>query len=116
MFRIAPESVQRQFDKARNIFRVSRRLLKAGELRPDSDPKAYFHSIRQWAIWTDEQGFDEKGFERAFLEHARKNVEKSGHKWNSEIDKALRGAIPHRWRQVQKVLAESRGERAAASR
>ncbi len=65
---------QRQARPVPFILEASRRLRDAGALRLDSDPGEYFRSIRQWAIWTREQGFNEKTFAEALLEHTKKNV------------------------------------------
>ena len=57
LFRIAPPEMQKQFAAMRGVLDASRRLRDAGVLQPDSEPKAYFHAIRQWAIWTKAQQF-----------------------------------------------------------
>jgi hypothetical protein len=109
VFRIAPPEVQRAFAPAQRVLAAARHLRDAGALSPDSDPVAYFHSIRQWAVWTREQGFDEGRYADAFVEHARKNLEASGGRWKGEMGKALRRVVPGRWRDIQRILAAASG-------
>jgi hypothetical protein len=109
VFRIAPPEAQRAFAPMQRILAAARRLRESGALSPDSDPAAYFHSIRQWAVWTKEQGFDEARFADAFAQHTRKNVEASGGKWKGEMDEALRQVVPGRWRDIQRILAAASG-------
>lgn len=107
VFRIASEDLQQRFAPLRSILDASRRLQESGLLNPDSDPEGYFHSIRQWAIWTLEEGFDADGFTEAFLEHTKKNVSQTGADWTDEVESAVRSLVPNRWRDVVKVLEES---------
>ncbi len=111
VFRLAPEGVQRRFGNVGRILEATRTLRDAGKLRPGaddpSDPASYFDDIRQWAIWTQEQGFDERGYARAFSDHSRKNVEAAGHKWTPELEKAFTGLAAGRWQAVQAVLREA---------
>jgi hypothetical protein len=76
-------------------------------LHPDSEPAAYSHSIRQWAVWTVEQGFDETAYADAFVRHTRKNIEAARQKWSREMEETLRRAVPSRWRDIQAVLGEA---------
>jgi hypothetical protein len=107
IYRVAPRSVQADAGPVRLILLAAERMYTWGELHPDGNPTEYFHSIRQWAIWTREQRFNEQTFGQALLEHTRKNVVAAGRKWNKEIESAARSLIPNRWRDVQHVLAES---------
>ena len=104
LFRIAPAAVQQQFAPMRKIMGAARRAYRAGQLHPDSDPTEYFHSIRQWALWTSEQRLDEQAFARRFLEHARKNLEGAGRAWTPQIETAIKGIVPNRWKDVTAVL------------
>jgi hypothetical protein len=104
IFRVAGPELQRAHEPARRILRASRWLRDGKELNPDSDPADYFHSIRQWAFWTAEQGFDERAYGDAFVSHTRKNLEGSGRKWTREMEPVLRRALPNRWRDIQAVL------------
>lgn len=111
LFRLAPEGVQRRFGNFGRIFEASRKLRDQGKLQPGpgdpSNPASYFDDVRQWAIWTQEQAFDEKGYTRAFTEHSRKNVEAAGHTWTRELEKAFTGLASGRWQAVQMVLREA---------
>lgn len=82
-------------------------MQERGALSPDSDPAAYFDSIRQWAIWAHEQRFDARGFENAFIDYTRRNLQAAGRQWSKPIEDAVRGFIPGRWRDVQQVLVEA---------
>jgi hypothetical protein len=106
-FRVADRDLQRRFAPMRRILQASRRLEDAGRLHPDSDPVGYGHAIRQWALWTHEQGFDREGFARAFVKQTRDNLEKSGRKWTGETEKVLLAAVPNRWRDITAVLREA---------
>jgi hypothetical protein len=106
-FRVASKDLQQKFAPMRRILQASRRLERAGRLEPDSDPAAYAHSIRQWALWTHEQGLDRDAFAKAFIEHTRKNLEKAGRKWETSYEKPLLDVVPLRWRQITDVLREA---------
>jgi hypothetical protein len=117
VYRVAEAEKQRAAGLVPAILESSRGLRDAGELHPDSrDANDYFHSIRQWAIWTDEQGFDERTFAEALLEHTRKNVAGAGRKWTKEIEAAARSIVPNRWRDVGRVLQEAKRLAAAPPR
>jgi hypothetical protein len=109
IFRLAPRAAQDQFGPVRRVLQAAARVRDRGELNPDGDPNLYFHSVRQWAIWTVEQRFNERTFADALLEYTKKNVTAAGRRWTKEIETAARSIIPNRWRDVQRVLAEARG-------
>ena len=92
----------------RQILRASRRLQAAGSLVADvGDAQTYFDAIRQWAIWTSREGFDQRRFTDAFVQHARKNVEASRQRWDNDLEKAFGQLAPGRWRAIQLVLQEA---------
>jgi hypothetical protein len=107
IFRVAGRELQERFAPMRSILDAAKKLQAAGLLKPDSDPMAYFHAIRQWSIWTKEQGFDVKAFGRAFVERTKQNLKELGQKWTSEIEQAVQARVPGRWRDIQQVLAEA---------
>lgn len=109
LFRVVPRRQQQQFDPMRRILEAGQRLRRAGRLTPDSEPTGYYHAIRQWAIWTTEQGFSEGSFTDAFVEHTKKAATASGRAWSSTMEQTLRKAAPGRWRDIQQVLAEAAG-------
>lgn len=104
MYRIADRELQERFAPVRRILESSRRLQQAGALEPDSDPTEYFHSIRQWAIWSHEGGFDAPTFERAFKKRAKENFSAAGVDWNERIERTIDAITPQRWSDVVKVL------------
>lgn len=108
LFRVAPADVQQQFAPMRSIMASARRAYKGGRLNPDSEATEYFHSIRQWALWTFEQRLDEQAFTKRFIEHARKNLEGAGRPWSRELEGAIRAIAPNRWRDVTTVLRTAR--------
>jgi hypothetical protein len=61
----------------------------------------------QWSIWTAAEGFDRAGYEEAFVEHTRKNVEAAGQTWTPEIERQVRALVPGRWEDIQVVLSEA---------
>jgi len=107
MYRIADQALQQEFAPARKILNATRVLQKAGVLKPDSNPLSYFHSIRQWALWTKEQKFDLKSFGQAFVEHTKKNVRAAGRQWTREAEKAVMGVVPGRWSAIAQILQEA---------
>ncbi len=104
MFSIADKDAQQKYAPAREILRASRRLQAANQLAPDSEPKEYFHSIKQWAIWVSEQRFTQPQYRDAFIERTKKNVTALGRKWEKAYEDALRAAVPHRWEEIVKIL------------
>lgn len=107
LFRIAERKAQRATVRFREVVQASRRLQELGALRPAGDPESYFHSIRQWAVWVDENGFDRKEFEEAFVEHARKNFEAAGRPWTDEVREVVRSLVPNRWDDLRMILGEA---------
>jgi hypothetical protein len=109
VFRVADQEVQRQFAPMRRILGASRRLFEAGLLSPDSDPTAYFHSIRQWAMWAAGQGLTGETYADAFVAHTAKNVRAAGQPWTEDVEDAVRGLAPARWADITRILDEARG-------
>jgi hypothetical protein len=107
VYRIAPLEKQARFQSAARALAAARRLLETEKLTPDTKPESYFHSIRQWAVWTLERGFDYDGFVAAFLEHTRKNVELAGREWTDEFAALARRSAEGRWRDISEVLREA---------
>lgn len=104
MFRVVDSATQQQYRPAREILRASRRLQASGELMPDSDPAEYFHAIRQWAIWVNEQRFTLPTYANAFVERTKKNAKALGVKWSKDLETSLRAAAPHRWDEIVRIL------------
>jgi hypothetical protein len=107
MFKVSEPAVQQQYAAAREILRASSRLQAAGRLSPDSDPRDYFHSIRQWSLWVDEQRFNLVAYRKAFVERSKKNAEALGRKWSKDLEDGLTALVPHRWEEITKILREA---------
>lgn len=105
VFRIAAPELQQRFAPMRNIMDASRRVQQLGQLRPDSNPDGYFHSIRQWAMWTVEQKLNDKTFANAFVEHTKKAVTAQKQTWSNDTENVIRKAAPNRWNDIQRILA-----------
>jgi hypothetical protein len=107
VFRVASAGLQSQFAPMRRVLQAAQRLEKLGQLKPDSNPLDYFHAIRQWALWTKEQGFNAETFGKAFVEHARKNFVAAKQPWTRQIEAQIAGLVPHRWQEIAMVIQEA---------
>lgn len=107
VYRLAPRDAQEAFGPAARAMEAARELHAANLLSPDTNPESYFHAIRQWSIWTLEQGFDHDGFLEAFLEHTKKNLEAKGQRWSDAIEQVVRRSAEGRWRDITKVLEQA---------
>ena len=108
VFRIADQELQQRFAPLREVLQAGRKLHELGLLNPDSDPEEYFHSIRQWALWSVQENLDAGSFGDAFLEHTRKNFETAGQAWTEEIEGLVKGLVPNRWQDIARILEEAR--------
>jgi hypothetical protein len=108
VFRIADQELQQRYAPLRDVLQAGRRLQEMGLLNPDSDPEEYFHSIRQWALWSVQEDLDLGSFGEAFVEHTRKNFETAGQPWTGEIEGLVRSLVPNRWQDVARILEEAR--------
>ena len=104
LFRIAAPELQKRFAPVRNIMQASRKLQELGQLHPDSSPDGYFHSIRQWAMWTTQERFTDKTFGNAFVEYTKKNLAAQKRPWTNDIEAIVRKAVPNRWADIQRIL------------
>ncbi len=91
----------------RRALDAARRLRDAGALHPDSDPDDYYHSIRQWAVWTVEKGFDREGFLDAFVERTEENFRDAGQPWSADVAAAVRSYGEGRWTDIRAILDEA---------
>jgi hypothetical protein len=116
IYRLVPPDAAKKYASLPAIMAASKRLLSDGRLHPDSAPEEYFHAVRQWTLWSEEQGWrTEEAFGNAFVSHAKKNLAAAGRPWTAQIEAALRKIVPGRWRDIEAVRAEAR-VRAAPSR
>jgi hypothetical protein len=109
VFRLAGKELQQRFASVRSLMDASAKLRDLGLLHPDSDPVGYFHAIRQWAIWSEQEHLDLKGFGRAFVERTKKNLKDLGQGWSRQIEDAVWARVPGRWRDIEAVVRESKG-------
>ena len=105
IFKLASPQLQQRFAPMRKIMDASRRVQQLGQLRPDSEPNSYFDLIRQWAMWSVQQRFNQNSFADAFVEHTKKTVTAAKRPWNGDAEKTVRSAAPNRWADIQKVLS-----------
>jgi hypothetical protein len=89
------------------VLQAEQRLEQLGKLAPDIDPTLYFHQLRQWALWTKAQGFTSDTFAKAFVDHARKNLEAAKQPWTKAIESQIASLVPHRWQEITAVLQEA---------
>jgi hypothetical protein len=104
VFRVAPAEKQARYAPMRRALDAARRLRDAGQLHPDSDPAGYYHSIRQWAAWTVERGFDREGFLDAFVERTEENFRDAGQPWSEDVAAAVRSYGEGRWTDIRAIL------------
>ena len=106
VFRVASQELQQKFAPLKDVLDAARRLEQLGVLKPDGNPVAYFHAIRQWSMWTREQGFDLKRFTSAFVERTKQNFASLGQTWTKEVEAAVLARVPGRWADITRVLQE----------
>ena len=107
VFRVADGRIQEQYEPMRRILRAGRRLEETRQLTPDSNPTAYFDSIRQWALWTREQKFNLNTFTENWVAYTRKNVLAAGQPWTKDAEQVVRRAAPHRWDDISTIIREA---------
>jgi hypothetical protein len=104
VYRVAPADKQQRFAPMRRALDAARQLRDAGALHPDSDPTDYYHSIRQWAVWTIEKGYDREGFLNAFIARMEKNFRDAGQPWSADVAAAVRSYGEGRWSDIREIL------------
>lgn len=107
VYRLAGASAQEAIGPARSVLHAFRRVVERRELHPDSNAELYAQSIEQWAVWAIREGFDERRFTAAFIDHTRRNVVGAGREWSSQVETAVRAIAPNRWRDIRAVLDEA---------
>ena len=63
--------------------------------------------IRQYALWTKIEGWGEDKFGEVFVEKTKQNALPNKIKWTKQIEQAVRGLVPERWRDISMVLDEA---------
>lgn len=107
LFQIAGPELQAKYKPVANVLSAGRRLAEAGVLSPDSNPKAYVESIKQYAVWTKIENWDVKKFADVWIEKTKANAVAQKVNWTRQMETALLGAAPGRWRDIQAVLADA---------
>lgn len=104
VYKIASPAMQQNFAPLKQVLAAGRALAEKGKLHPDSEPNAYADSIRQYAVWSKQEGWDQKKFGDEFVDRTKKNAEARNVKWTPVIEQALRSAVPGRWADITQVL------------
>jgi hypothetical protein len=105
LFQIAGPALQERFKPAGMIMNAARQLGVAGALNPDSNPKSYLESIKQYAIWTKFENWDVKKFGEVLLDKTKQAATAAKANWTGQMQSALLAAVPNRWRDIQTVLS-----------
>jgi hypothetical protein len=105
LFQIAGPALQGQFKPAGMIMSAARQLATAGALNPDSNPKSYLDSIKQYAIWTKFENWDMKKFGEVLLDKTKQAAAAAKANWTGQMTSALMSAVPNRWRDIQTVIS-----------
>ena len=72
LYKFADPAAQRQYKPAAYVLEAGYKLGAAGQLNPDSDPKAYIDFIRQYAVWAQQEGWNEQQFTEHWIERTKK--------------------------------------------
>ncbi len=104
VYRLASARAQADLEPLRYLAAAARRLGARGSLHADVNPGEYEQQLLQWAVWTAREHFNRAAYERAFVEHGRKNLEGAGRKWTKEIEAALQARATNRWPDIVQVL------------
>jgi hypothetical protein len=104
VYAIAPQALQQQSRSARDVLLAASALYNRRLIKPDGDPRSYFHSLRQWAVWSREQRFTPQSFTSALLDNAKKNLAAAKQPWTPQAEAYVRGTAPKRWTDVTNVL------------
>jgi len=107
LYRLAPQAVQDKFKPMASVLRAGRELAGKGQFHPDSDPKAYNDSIRQYSLWAKVENWGHEKFGEVFLEKTKQNAVSANVKWTKQMEQAVRGLVPGRWRDISMVLDEA---------
>jgi len=108
VYRVAPPEVQERYKPIRAVIRAGRELAAAGKFHPDGDAADYIISIRQYALWTRLENWNEEKFGEVFREKTKQIAEQSKVEWTKQLDDALRALVPGRWRDISMVLEGAR--------
>lgn len=106
-FRIADAEIQELYAPAANVLKAGRQLIEGGFL--EEHPLEYVHSIKQWALWTAEEGsLSIDSFSKRFLAHAEDNFTVAGMAWNDQIEALVSETLETRWDHIGEILQLAR--------
>jgi hypothetical protein len=104
IFAVAPPAVQQRYKSVTNVLRSGRLLDRFKRLSPQPDAENYGHSVRQWALWTKLEGWNQDRFTSQFLERTKKNIADMKGKWTKDVEKVVRDSAVTRWTDIGKIL------------
>jgi hypothetical protein len=107
LYKIADPATQLQYKPLRYVLEAARKLGAGGQLHPDSDLTKYVDAIRQYAVWTKQEGWDQQQFTEHWVERTRKSAQAMNIPWTQQMEDTLRAAAPGRWRDISQVLQEA---------
>ena len=107
LYRLADDTTQQKFRPMRFISRAGDQMQEKKAFHPDSDPKAYTDAILQYALWSKLEGWSQAQFTQHFVERTKQNADALHVKWTSDMENALRGAAPGRWKDISEMLQEA---------
>lgn len=108
LFRIASPQVQARYASTKRVLQAALKLSTAGRLNPDSNPKLYVESIKQYAVWTELEHWDFQRFSDAWRSMTEKQMKAAKRPYTAQMDAALKSAAPGRWRDIQAILSAAR--------
>ncbi len=105
LYEIAPAAIQEKYAVMAKVLSSADHVVRASALHPDSDPRAYADSIKQWSLWSVEQNFNGSRFSDSLVDYTKKHAQAAGVKWSSQSEAQIRSAAPNRWRDVVSILS-----------
>jgi hypothetical protein len=107
MYRIAGEATQQKYRPLSFLSEAGGQMKQKNAFHPDSDPAAYNDAILQYAVWSKLEGWSQEQFTQHFVERTKENADALHVKWTKEMESALRGAAPGRWKDISEMLQEA---------
>ena len=92
LYRIAGPEKQEAYAPIRYIFAAVDQLKAQGKLHPDTAFDEYLDAIRQYAVWTHKEHWNEEQFTQSWIQRTQKNAEYMKVKWTKQMEKTLRQA------------------------
>lgn len=108
LYKIGSQALQQKYAPVRNVLQAARQLQTASKLHPDSSPAGYFNSIKQYALWTTLEKWDQKKFGEVLLDKTKQSAAAAKANWTPQMENALTAAIPGRWRDITAIVEQAR--------